>query len=236
LALLRPGDWRAAAADPRWTGGGLEFPDASEALVWLEAERANLVAAIPQIGALAPVIPAALACQLTQALFGFFLIRGYWQDGLQANHTALELARRIQDRAAQAHAHNNLGIFYFLLARYQEALACYQDSRTIFRELGDRPGEASSLGNLGAVYERLGRYEEAIACQRDSLTIFRELGDRRGEAEALRDRGDALRATGRNSEAEAGWREALTICEALGIPEADEIRDRLVTLPSQIAD
>ena len=95
FALLRPGDRRLAAADPRWTGGGLEFPDASEALVWLEAERTNLVAAIPQIDALAPVIPAALACQLTQALFGFFVARDYWQDGLQANQTALELARRV---------------------------------------------------------------------------------------------------------------------------------------------
>ncbi|HKN50589.1 MAG TPA: tetratricopeptide repeat protein, partial [Actinomycetota bacterium] len=312
LALLRPGDWRVAAADPRWAGGGLEFPDASEGLVWLEAERANLVAAIPQIGALAPVIPAALACQLTQALFRFFEVRGYWQDGVQTNCIALELARRTGDRPAQADAHNNLGIFYERLGRYEEAIACHQDSlttfrelgdrrgeaynlnnlgivhrllgryeeatachqdsltikrelgdrrgeaaslnnlgmayerlgryeeaiachqdsRTIFRELGDRHGEAASLNNLGIVYERLGRYEEAIACQQDSLTICRELGDRRGEAEALRDLGDALRATGRSSEAEAGWREALTICEALEIPEADEIRDRLATLPN----
>ncbi len=352
LALLRPGDWRVAAADPRWTGGGLEFQHASEALVWLEAERANLVAAIPQIGALAPAIPAALACQLTQALFRFFEVRGYWQDGLQANHTALELARRTGDRPAQAHAQNNLGIFYWRLGRYEGAIACHQDSRTVFRglgdrrgeaasqnnlgivykrlgryegaiacqqdsltikrelgdrhgearslnnlgivyerlgrydeaiacqqdsltirrelgdrydeanslnnlgivyerlgrydeaiachqdslsirrELGDRDGEANSLNSLGIAYERLGRYEGAIACQQDSLTIFRELGDRHGEAEALRDLGDALRATGRNSEAEAGWREALTICEALEIPEADEIRDRLATLPN----
>ena len=129
----------------------------------------------------APVIPAALGCQLTQALFGFFVVRGYWQDGLQANQTALELARRTGDRPAQADAHNHVGLFY----------------------------------------QRLGRYEEAIA---------------HGEAEAVRDLGDALRATDRNSEAEAGWREALTICEALEIPEANEIRDRLATLPSQIAD
>ena len=112
--------------------------------MWLEAERANLVAAIPQIGALAPVIPAALASQLTQALFVFFDVRGYWQDGLQANHIALELAHRVQDRPAQAHAHNNLGPFNWLLGRYEEAIACYQDSLIICRELGDRPGEAAS--------------------------------------------------------------------------------------------
>jgi tetratricopeptide (TPR) repeat protein len=174
-----------AAADPRWTGGGLEFQHASEALVWLEAERANLVAAIPQIGALAPMIPAALACQLTQALFGLFVVRGYWQDGLQANRIALELARRTGDRAAQAHAQNNLGIFNYLLGRYEEAIAGQQDGLTIFRELGDRDGEATSLNNLGGVHERLGRYEEAIACHQDSLAIDRELGNHRGEAASL---------------------------------------------------
>jgi tetratricopeptide (TPR) repeat protein len=202
----------------------------------LEAERANLVAAMPQIGALAPVIPADLACQLTQALFRFFELRGYWQDGVQANRIALELARRIGDRPAEAHAQNNLGVFNWRLGRYEEAIACQQDSRTIFRELGDRDGEANSLNYLGVVHERLGRYGDAITCHQDSLTIRRELGDRYGEVKALRDLGDALRATGRNSEAEAGWREALAICEALEIPEADEIRERLVALPSQIAD
>jgi len=158
----------------------------------LEAERANLLAAIPQAVAAAPGIPAELTRELTRALFGFFEVRGYWQDGVQANQTVVELARRTRDRTAQAQAQNDLAY----------------------------------------LYERRGRYPEAIACQQDSLIIRRELGDRHGEAEALRDLGDALRATGRNSEAEAGWREALTICEALEIPEADEIRERLATLPN----
>jgi tetratricopeptide (TPR) repeat protein len=138
LAQLRPGDHRLATADPRWTGGGMRFPDASAALAWLEAERANLLAAIPQAAAAVPAIPAKLACQLPPALFGFFFVRGYWQDGVQANRIALELARRTRDLAAQAHANNDLGVFYWLLGRYAEAIACYEDSLTIFRELGDR--------------------------------------------------------------------------------------------------
>jgi tetratricopeptide (TPR) repeat protein len=356
LVQLRPGDRRVATADPRWTGGGVRFPDASAALAWLEVERANLLAAIPQAAAAAPAIPAGLTCQLPRALFGLFFVRGYWQDGVQANQTALGLARRTRDLGAQAHAHNDIGIFYQLLGRYAEAIACYQDSLTIFRELGDRRGEAASLTNLGNVYERQGRYAEAVACQQDSLTVFRQLGDRSGEAhsllnlgivyrllgryeeaiacyqdslsicrkqgdrhgeaislnnlgvvyqrlgryaeaiacyqdsltlsrelgdrdgeaaslnglgviylqqgryaeaiayqqdsltlfrelgnrhdeaETLRDLGDALRAVGRDPEAGVAWQEALAICEALQIPEADKIRDRLATLPSQIAE
>jgi hypothetical protein len=59
------------------------------------------------------------------------------------------------------------------------------------------------------------------------------VGNRLDEAETLRDLGDALRAVGRDLEAAAAWREALAICEELQIPEANEIRDRLATLPSE---
>jgi DNA-binding SARP family transcriptional activator len=48
LALLRPGHWRLARVDDRWTTGGLAFGDESAAVAWLEAERTNLVAAIKQ--------------------------------------------------------------------------------------------------------------------------------------------------------------------------------------------
>jgi tetratricopeptide (TPR) repeat protein len=215
-ALLRPGDRRLATADPRWTGGGLEFPDTSAALVWLEAERANLLAAISQAAAASPAISAELACQLTQALYGLFHVRNYWQDGVQANQTALQLARRIQDRAAQAHAHNDLGVFHWLLGRYQEAIACHQDSLTICRELGDRFGEAASLNNLGNVYGWLRRYEEAIACYEDSLTICRELGDRHGEAASLNNLGNVYRWLRRYEEAIACYEDSLTIRRELG--------------------
>jgi tetratricopeptide (TPR) repeat protein len=216
LGLLRPGDRRLATADPRWTGGSVRFPDTSTASEWLEAERGNLVAAISQAAAAAPAIPTELPCQLTRALFGFFIVRGYWQDGVQANQIALELARRAHDLVAQAHAYNDLGVGYKELGRYAEAIACHEDSLTILRELGDRYGEAANLVNLGNVYERLGRYEEAIACQQDSLTILRELGDRYGEAIGLNNLGNAYQWLGRYEEAIACQQDSLTICQVLG--------------------
>jgi hypothetical protein len=47
LSLLRPGDHRLTRADDRWRDG-LELADDNAALSWLEAERANLLAAVQQ--------------------------------------------------------------------------------------------------------------------------------------------------------------------------------------------
>jgi hypothetical protein len=104
MRLLRPGDWRLATADLHWTQGGLRFPDASAALVWLEAERANLLAAILQAADAQPAIPARVAGQLSRALFGFYIVRSHWQDWIEANQTVLRLGRRTGEQVLQAHA------------------------------------------------------------------------------------------------------------------------------------
>ena len=199
LPLLDP--WRkVATTDPRWADGGLEFQDAPAALAWLEAERANLLVAIPQ-AATTPGMPAGLAGQLTRALFGFFLVRNYWQDGVQANLTALEFARRTQDRAAQTHAHIDLGTLFRLLGRYEEAIACLQSSLAICREIHDRLGLAASLSHLGAVYRLLGRYEEAITSLQASLVLCQEIHDQPIQALNLSNLGIVYRLLGRYEEA-----------------------------------
>jgi tetratricopeptide (TPR) repeat protein len=346
VGLLRPGDQRLAHADHRWRTGGLRFADATAALGWLEAERANLLAAIQQTTT-TPGVPSGIATQLGQALYGFFDVRSYWADWVQVNHTTLQAARKTGDRAAQAQAHNdlgrachlqgqyaealdhhqqalalrrelgdrhgqanslnglgnvyrrlgrdtqavdcyqqaltlnrdlgdrhgqaislnNLGVVYVQLGRYREALDPlqqalvlrrelgdrhgqatslnnlgeiherlesyrealdhHQHALILRRELGDRSGQASSLDNLGVVYVRLGRYREALDHHQQALTLFRELGHSHGQAEALRDLGDALHGARRLGQAMEAWREALELCQALGIPEADELRERL---------
>src|SRR5262249_14748672 len=150
-------------ADARWTAGGLVFEGAPAALDWLEEERANLLAAIAQAAAAgATATPAELAGQLTQALSGFFLARSYWHDWAQANRTALEVARRQQDRAAEMRAQNDLGLALLELGRYEETVACHRETQLISGELGDRDYQAGSVQNLGIVYGRMGRDAEAI--------------------------------------------------------------------------
>ena len=230
LALLRPGDYRLARADDRWRKGGLEFADQQAALGWLEAERANLLAAIRQAAA-TPGVPAELGMQLAQALFGFFWVRSHRDDWVQANQIALGIARRTGDLAAQAQAHNDLGAGYYRQGRYDQALACLQESLTIRRELDDRTGQALSLGNLGKVYQWQGRYQEALACLRESLAICQELGDRRGEVDSLHDLGVVYQRQGRYEQALARLRESLVIRWELGDSDrgAESLRELGVT-------
>jgi DNA-binding SARP family transcriptional activator/tetratricopeptide (TPR) repeat protein len=215
-ALLRPGDRRAAAAHPQWSHGGQQFPDMPAALAWLETERANLLAAIAQAAEATPAIPAALVGQLTRALFGFFLVRGYWQDGVRANQIALELARRTRDQVSQANALIDLGAVYRRLGRYHEAIACLRESLGIVRELGDRDSQAASLTNLGTTYGWLGEHREAIACLQESLTIYQDLGDRHGQAASLTNLGTAYQRLGQHHQAISCLQESLAVRRELG--------------------
>jgi tetratricopeptide (TPR) repeat protein len=216
LALLHPRDQRSATADPRWARGGLEFPDASAALDWLEAERANLLAAVAQAAAAAPAIPTELAGQLTRALYGLFDLGGYWHDGLQANQTVRKLARRSNDLASAAYADHDLGEIYFRLGRYVEAITSLQESLALGEQLGDRRIQAGSLATLGAIYDRSGRYLEAIDSLEKSLGLARELGDRYSQALALHILSGPYGRLDRQAEAVANLQESLSLFREFG--------------------
>ena len=210
LAVLRPGDYRLARADPRWRDGGLRFDDQQAALGWLEAERASLLAAVRQAVA-TPGVPAEIGMQVAHALFGFFWVHSHQDDWMQADQIALGIARQANDLAAQAQTHNDLGAGYYRQGRYDQALACLQQSLAIRRTLDDRLGQALSLGNLGNIYQVQGCLEEALACLRESLAICSELGDRRGQASCLANLGELHRRQGRYAEALACLKESLAI-------------------------
>jgi DNA-binding SARP family transcriptional activator/tetratricopeptide (TPR) repeat protein len=215
LSLLRPGDHRLTRADDRWREGGLELADDTAALSWLEAERANLLAAVQQAAA-TPGVPAAMAIQLAQALFGFYLVRNYCEDWVLVNQAALDAACRMGDRAARAQAHNDLGVANTRLGRYEQAEACHHQALAIRRELGDRHGQAASLSNVSAIHAWQGRHAEAVACLQESLAIDRELGDRQGEAISLSGLGEAYERQGLHDQAVACLQESLAILRQLG--------------------
>jgi len=216
LKLLRPGDYRLERVDQRWRGGGLTFRDDHAALGWLDAERANLVAAVEQAATSAPGVPDEIAVQLAHALYAFFLMRGHWDDWAQVNQIALGVARGKGDLIGQAQVHSDLGVRYWRRGRYEDAVACLQESLTIRRSVGDRPGQAASLANLGLVHQSQGRYEQALAYQRECLAISRSIRDVRGEAAGLLNVGEVYQRQGCYDEALACLQESLALNRELG--------------------
>ena len=215
LALLRPGDFRLDRVDHRWRDGGLSFADDQAALTWLEAERANLVAAVYQ-AASEPGLPDEIATQLAHMLYGFFMVRGHWGDWAQINQIALDVARAKGDRVAEAQVHSDLGVRNWRLGRYEDAMVGLQESLAIRRSVGDRPGQAASMANLGLVHLSQGRYEQALACQRECLAISRSIGDPRGEAAGLHNIGEINLRLARYDEASACLLEGLALHRQMG--------------------
>jgi len=207
--VLRPADGRPSTAG-EWAEGGTAFPDVESALVWLEAERANLLSAVHQI-ARTPELPAAAATSLARALFAFFHIRGYLNDWVEVNEVARDVARRAGDPIAEAHASRDLGAAYEVRGEYAKALSCLGEALDRYATAGDRPGEAASLNGLGTVYDSLGQHREAANCLERSLAISRALDDRHSQAISLNNLGEVYCGLGEHGRAAESLREALGI-------------------------
>src|SRR2546430_108456 len=82
------------------------FATYAQALAWLEAERANLVAATHQA---ADCGLGAIARHLPNALWGFFYLRKHWDDWVETHMVGLTAAREARDRQAEAWMLGGLG-------------------------------------------------------------------------------------------------------------------------------
>ncbi|MFI9548269.1 BTAD domain-containing putative transcriptional regulator [Streptomyces sp. NPDC052016] len=96
--------------------------------------------------------------------------------------TALRVARRLGDEAAEAYALGDLAGLHFLTGRQKDALALNDRALTIWRRLDRLSWIRRCLNNRGLLLEGLGRYEESEQALRQSLEYSRQLDDPHGEA------------------------------------------------------
>ena len=210
--LLAPPDLRHGDASD---AGGLAFEGSGEALAWLEAERANLLAAARQ--AAPEVEPLAMVTVgLSTTLFWFLQARGYWRDWTEVGELALEVTRQLGDRTAEVQALSDLAGALHRLGRDGEAIAFLEQALRIHRELGDINSEGNLLSNLGIAYRESGRLDEAIAACERSLAISREQADRYGEASVLNNLSKVYHELGRFEESIGSCNQALSIFLELG--------------------
>jgi tetratricopeptide (TPR) repeat protein len=202
--------------------GDKRFADRAAALVWLGVERANLVAVTKQAARLAgrgsrPNRQAAsIARQLAEDLSGFFDLRKYWADWQDVTEAALDAARRVGDRRAEAAALGSLGIIHNDQNRLDQAVAYFEQGLAIYRELGDHHGKGMALDSLAFIHLKQFHLGEAVICGVESLAISRELGDRPGQAQALNNLGVIYREQDHLARAVAYFDQSLAIRRELG--------------------
>jgi len=195
-----------------------------QAREWLDAERATLVAMAAQTATRgAP----GHATRLTAILYRYLETGGHYAEAVTIHGHALNAARLLGDRAAEATALTNLGIISWRQGRYQQAAGYHEQALTASVEIADITGEAVAVANLGAVYERQGRHERAAACHRRALALFREAGDRSGEGRALANLGSVAGRQDRYEEAVNWYQRSLAVFRESGdqVGEASALPD-----------
>lgn len=170
----------------------------ADAVGWLEAERANLLAVAEHA---ARHGDAEHAEALTATLWPYFHVRGHHDESLALHTHALVAGRRRADRAAEGAALTGFGVACERLGRYEEALRHHEQAVAVGRETGDVSFTGRVLKNLGVVLRRLGRHEEAERTFQEALSIARAIGNRRGEAAVLCSLALVHEASGRHEEA-----------------------------------
>lgn len=114
---------------------------------------------------------------------------------------SLELSERAGDTAAQAQAHNILGMLAAGRGDHDAAVAEAQRSLDLARSAGDREAEAAAANNLALALGRAGATDEAIVLTTTALQACTELGDRHREAALRSNLADLLHRDGRDEEA-----------------------------------
>jgi DNA-binding SARP family transcriptional activator/tetratricopeptide (TPR) repeat protein len=171
---------RPAATPPASTLPPVETPAAARA--WLDAERANLVAAVVQMSD--GEQPGA-AISLAATLFRYLDVGGYFPEALIVHGQARRAASLSGDGAAEAEALANLASVHMRQGHHPQAASQYEQALGIYRAAGDRPGEARALNNLAITDIEQGKYRQAAERLEQSLAIYRAASDRLGEARAL---------------------------------------------------
>ncbi len=187
--------------------------DPALAREWLDRERAALVAAARY--AAADGWPSH-ATRLAVTLATYLGNGGHLCEAAIVLGHALDAARHIGDRAAEAMTLSELGFLDWQQSRNQQAGDRHRQAVALFHEAGDRNGEAYALSGMGLAEATLGRYEQAARHQEQAIAIFREIGERFGEARALGYLGMARHRQGRYEEATGYHRRTLDLFREIG--------------------
>jgi DNA-binding SARP family transcriptional activator/tetratricopeptide (TPR) repeat protein len=218
----------------------------AEAIGWLDAERANIIATVTHG-------PKVCVGHLAVALRPYLDRQAHHDDAVTMHTIALRRSRANEDPVVEGRALADLAWTYWRRGDYEraetharEALAVCADtyerslalnalgnvawrrreSSTAERHLkealdltriaGDRSREGYVLDDLGMILDQLGRQEEAVRHLTLALALHRKEGNALGEARVLNHLGSVLRHQGRGKDARARHERAGALYRAMG--------------------
>jgi tetratricopeptide (TPR) repeat protein len=188
------------------------FGDQASALSWLDAERANLVAAVAFAEARYPDVATRLPVLLSRYLSRW----RHFEDWNAIMDVAVRVTRRYGDRLNEGRMLNELGNSLQGMERFEQAVEVHRQAVASCRRTDDRAGEREALNCLGCALQRTGQLDDAIAAHRHAIAIYRETGNRLGEGPVLGNLAIALQKTGHIQEAIETFRQARALTREAG--------------------
>lgn len=188
----------------------------SEQQLWLQhlgTESDNLRAAVAWCGI--EKEGGRIALQIVGALWQFWELRGYYNEGRTSLAEALGRDGSQERTGGRAKALYAAGVFAFYQGDYGAAQTLCAESLEIFRELGNKQGTAWSLKDLGRLACAQGDYKTAQSLYEESLAISQELDDRQGSGWTLNDLGNLAGAQGNYGAARTFHAASLAISQNL---------------------
>ena len=179
----------------------------------LEKEHENMRAALHW---LVEQEEAALALQLSAALWWFWYMRGYFSEGRHWLEIALEQRTMQEQTSTQAKALCGLGIMILYQGDHMASGSLLEESVGLSRELGDKKGLTRSLFLLSKVRVLQGNDAAARALGEESVALCREVGDKWELALSLNDLGCIVYKQGDDATAYALFEESMLLCHQVG--------------------
>ncbi|HEX7308586.1 AfsR/SARP family transcriptional regulator [Lentzea sp.] len=182
------------------------FSSSTEALSWLDSERANLVALVAHC---VERDPENAPWQLADALRGYFYTQGLTAEWRETARAGLLGARAPRDEIGQLAMLSSLGTLYWVTGQHRNALGYYQQAIALQEHIDLPEAEAAVLSNAGSVNIDLGELEHAADHLERALVITRRIGAFQVQANALFNLGGVYMQLGHLDRAAATFEEAL---------------------------
>ncbi|MFL9658464.1 tetratricopeptide repeat protein [Streptomyces sp. PB17] len=183
------------------------FSGREEALVWLDAERANLVATAHAQA------PSESTARLSFVLRNYLDWRHRAQDVLAMSALALDTCRTLGDKNNEPGAWNNMGGALEKVYRYDEALTAYQKALELAIKTNNTHNQAAAWNGIGNTLQSLHRYDEALTEYQKALDLAERTNETHDQTITLNNIGSTLESLYRYDEALTNYHKALDLAE-----------------------